>query len=135
MTLVIDSSAIVALALADEDAVYAESVLDHLAIEPAIVPMLFWYEIRNVMLQAERKQRIAQGDVDAFLSEFNRLAVHIDTHPDEASVMSLARMHRLTSYDASYLELAIRANATLATLDQRLKAAALAESVPVLPEP
>ena len=135
MTLVIDSSAIIALGLTDEDAVYAESVLDRLAVEPATAPMLFWYEIRNVMLQAERKGRISTSDVDSFLQEFNRLAIMIDITPTESTVMALARTHNLTSYDASYLELAKRSSAMLATLDQRLKNAAIAESVPVLPDP
>jgi predicted nucleic acid-binding protein len=135
MTIVIDSSAIVALALTDEDAAYAESVLDSLAVESAAVPMLFWYEIRNVMLQAERRNRISQADVNDFLNELNQLAIRIDTTPNEAAVMSLARTHNLTSYDASYLELAIRSGGTLATLDKRLKAAAVSESVSVLPDP
>jgi len=135
MTIVVDSSAIIALALTDEDSMYAESVLDRLAIEPATVPMLFWYELRNVMLQAERRNRISQSDVDDFLAEFNRLAIAIDTTPNESQVMMLARTHGLTSYDASYLELAKRSTATIATLDQRLCDAAHAESIPVLPNP
>ncbi|WP_417745414.1 type II toxin-antitoxin system VapC family toxin [Rosistilla oblonga] len=135
MTIVVDSSAIVALGLADEDAFYAEAVLERLAIEPAAAPMLFWYELRNVMLQGERRNRISRIDVDLFLGEFNRLAIAMDTTPDESDVLRLARKHGLTSYDASYLELAIRMTATMATLDKRLRDAALAELVPVLPNP
>jgi len=97
--------------------------------------MLFWYEVRNVLLQAERKNRISQASVDTFLADFNRLAVGLDTMPDEASVMVLARRYALSSYDAAYLELAKRADATIATLDMRLRAAAASESVPILPDP
>ena len=131
MTLVIDSSAIVALALQDEDATYAEAVLRQIATDRALAPMLFWYELRNVLLQAEKRSRISKTDVDSFLNDFNTLAIGFDSSPNETVVMELARKHKLTSYDASYLELAMRSNSTIATLDERMKTAAIDETVPV----
>ena len=129
MTLVIDSSAIVGLALSDEDTTYAEAVLTELAHDTVIAPNLFWFEVRNVMIVAERRKRISRGDVDSFLTEFNRLAIALDDKPNEQNIMALARSHSLSVYDAAYLELAMRTSSKIATLDKRLLSAANAESV------
>jgi predicted nucleic acid-binding protein len=129
MAVVPDVSAILGQALDDEDATFAESVIAAIARDEAIVPTLFWYEIRNVLVMAERRKRIAAARTTAFLSDLSLLPFSVDDLPREASVLDLARRRSLTVYDATYLELAQRTEAPLATLDQSLITAAKKEGV------
>lgn len=129
MAVVPDVSAILGQALEDEDATFAESVIAAIARDEAIVPTLFWYEIRNVLVMAERRKRIAAARTTAFLSDLSLLPFSVDDLPREASVLELARRRSLTVYDATYLELAQRTGAPLATLDQLLITAAKKEGV------
>ena len=129
MAVVPDVSAILGQALDDEDAAFAESVIAAIARDEAIVPTLFWYEIRNVLVMAERRKRIAASRTTAFLSDLALLPFSVDDLPREASVLDLARRRSLSVYDAAYLELAQRREAPLATLDQALMAAAKKERV------
>lgn len=131
MPLVVDSSAIIALALSDEDAAYAEAVLSALIDEVAVAPMLFWFEVRNVLIVNERRGRITVSQTDDFLRELVTLPITLDTAPHDSDVISLARAHGLSVYDAGYLELAKRCDGTLATLDQKLSEAASSEGVTV----
>lgn len=64
--------------------------------------------MRNTLIINERRGRLAEADTAAFLRGLSRLGVIVDCLPGEAGVMTLARKHRLTVYDASYLELAQR---------------------------
>jgi predicted nucleic acid-binding protein len=90
---------------------------------------LWWYELRNVLLIAERRQRLTQHRTTEFLSSVAQLAIDFDHLPDETAVFGLARRHRLTVYDAAYLELALRQALPLATLDVALIDAARTEKV------
>ena len=67
-----------------------------------------------------------------FLRGLARLGVTIDRTPDEAAVLTLAWRHRLTVYDASYLELAQREGVLLATLEKELVDAARVERLPLI---
>lgn len=129
MPLVPDVSAILGLALDDEDATFAESLIVAIARDEAVVPTLFWYEIRNVLVMAERRKRIAAARTTAFLSDLALLPFSVDDLPREATVLDLARRRSLTVYDATYLELAQRVGAPLATLDHALMAAAKKEGI------
>jgi predicted nucleic acid-binding protein len=129
MAIVPDVSAILAQALDDEDATFAESVIAAIAGEEAIVPTLFWYEIRNVLVMAERRKRISAARTTSFLSDLALLPFVVDDLPREASVLDLARRRSLSVYDATYLELAQRRAVPLATLDRALVAAAKKEGV------
>jgi predicted nucleic acid-binding protein len=129
MAVVPDVSAILALALDDEDAEFAESVITAIADDEAIVPSLFWFELRNVLVMAERRKRIAASRTTAFLSDLSLLPFRVDDLPREATVLDLARRRALTVYDATYLELAQRREVPLATLDHALMTAAKKEGV------
>jgi predicted nucleic acid-binding protein len=129
---VIDPSVIVPLALTDEDREPALKVLDAVQSEGATVPALFWFEARNILIVAERRGRITPADTSAFLTDLSALQVAVDRVPDESVHLALARDQRLTVYDASYLELALRLNAPLATLDRALVAAANAMGAKLL---
>ena len=67
-----------------------------------------------------------------FLADLEALSIRIDRAPESDVVLALARTHRLTIYDAAYLELAGRIDSPLATLDRQLARAARAASVPLL---
>lgn len=129
MAFVIDASVAAAWVLPDEEAVLADVALDRLAEEPANVPNLFWHELRNLLLTAERRGRIDGGYADASMARLRRFPIHRPGEPDDREVMALARNHGLTAYDASYLALAIREDGALASLDRRLNEAASTEGV------
>ena len=98
----------------------------------AVVPALFWFELRNMLLIAERKVRLSEAQTARSLSFIKELNIRIDREPVETLTMSLARHHRLTVYDAAYLELAVRQVLPLATLDRDLNKAARAEGVALI---
>ena len=132
MPFVIDSSVAACWAFDDEDHPAAAKSLERLRSDEARVPSLWWFEIRNVLIVNERRGRLSEANVAAFLHGVSRLGITIDRMPDETAVLSFARRHRLSVYDAAYLELANREGLILATLDQELVRAARAESVPLL---
>jgi predicted nucleic acid-binding protein len=129
MAIVPDTSAILSLAYDDEDANYAHAVVDAIASDRAVVPTLFWFELRNALVMAERRNRITLHQTAAFLADLSILPFEVDDQPREASVLEFARRHAMTVYDAAYLELAQRKNAPLATVDRALARAALAAGV------
>jgi predicted nucleic acid-binding protein len=75
---------------------------------------------------------LTQSDTADFLRGLARLGVTVDRSPEEAEVLALARRHRLTVYDAAYLELARRDGVPLATLDNDLAIATQAENTLLL---
>ncbi len=129
MAFVIDASVAAAWVLPDEEATLADIALDRLADETAEVTSLFWHELRNLLLTAERRGRIGDGYADASMARLRRFPIRRPSEPDDYEVMALARSHGLTAYDASYLALAIREACALASLDRRLNEAAAAEGV------
>ena len=96
---------------------------------PGVVPSLFWSEVRNGLLVAERRGRIEEGSWEAYLDYLRRLEVAVDTEQVDQEVLSIASRHGLTAYDAEYLETAIRRNARLMTFDKKLLAAARSEGI------
>ncbi|MCY4451863.1 MAG: type II toxin-antitoxin system VapC family toxin [Immundisolibacterales bacterium] len=132
MAFVPDASVAAAWLLPDEDAALADLALDRLADETAKVPSLFWHEVRNVLLSAERRGRIGERHAAASMARVRRLPVRCPGEVDDHHVMALARAHGLTAHDASYLALAIREGCPLASLDRRLNEAAAAVGVALL---
>jgi predicted nucleic acid-binding protein len=109
------------------------TILARLGREEWIVPALWWFELRNVLVVNERRGRLSEQETLNFLRELSsEMTITIEPVPDETAVMALARRHRLTVYDAAYLELALRERLPLATLDASLAAAAREEGVAVL---
>ena len=125
MPLVVDASVTASWGLADEEHPVASRAFEILRQQVETwAPWVWWFEVRNTLIVAERRHRIEPPDVAQFLSRLNRLPVLIDDEPREADVMHLARRHRLSVYDAAYLELAQRKGASLATLDGALATSA-----------
>jgi predicted nucleic acid-binding protein len=129
---VLDASIAAAWHFPDARSGEADLALDRLAADKAIVPMHWWFEVRNVILTGERRQRASQDQSAAFMARIDRLPIEVAARPDAAAVLLLARKHGLTFYDACYLELAQRERIPVATLDASLARAALAESVALL---
>jgi predicted nucleic acid-binding protein len=88
------------------------------------------FELRNALVVIERRGQITTADRAS--GNVERLAITIDNTPDESGVLTLARRHRLTVYDAAYLKLASRNALPLATLDAMLATAARSEGVHLL---
>jgi predicted nucleic acid-binding protein len=131
MSFIIDASVVIAWAFKEQHAT-AERALARIQAEEAIVPALWWYELRNVLVLGDRQKRVTERETARFLRNISRLTITIDSSPNEAQVLTLARRHRLTVYDAAYLELAGREALPLATLDEELAAAARAEQVALI---
>ncbi|TAX55081.1 PIN domain-containing protein [Rhizobium leguminosarum] len=129
MAFVLDASVAAAWLLADEESRTAEEALSFLETEDALVPDLFWHEIRNILLTAERRRRISNEEVLACLMRLTSLPLRTVSSEDHLPILRLARKYQLSAYDAAYLALAIAENVSLATLDTRLARAASAENL------
>lgn len=111
-----------------EDRAYAARVLQHMIddVAEAVVPGLWPLEAGNVMVRAEARQQLSEARSAEFLGVLG--GMNIRTDADTASralhdTLQLARRFRLSTYDASYLELALREALPLATLDENLRRA------------
>jgi predicted nucleic acid-binding protein len=134
MNFVLDASVTGRWAFADERTSLSQEMLERLKTGQATVPGLWWFEVRNLLIVNERRGRITEDSSEKFLDSLKTWAVIVDSSPDSDEVMRLARTHGLTAYDAAYLELALRRGLQLATLDQRLAAAAHTEGISVAGE-
>lgn len=132
MPVVIDSSVAACWLMPDEFSEVANSALEIVSAEGMLVPPLFWYELRNVLLVSERRSRIAPAQIEQGLMRIGDIPCVIDVNVVEQVLFSLARTFSLTVYDAAYLEIAVRTPSTLATLDRRLASAAKSAGVQVL---
>ncbi|MBI5164540.1 MAG: type II toxin-antitoxin system VapC family toxin [Magnetospirillum sp.] len=135
MPFVLDASTAACWAFADEDHPAADLALRRLRTDTALAPSLWWFEIRNILIVNERRKRLTEADSAAFLRDLSRVGVTFDRTPEEPEVLRLARTHRLSVYDAAYLELAQRRGAALASLDSALLRAASAEGVAIIGDP
>lgn len=128
MQFVLDCSVAISWCIQDEDNAYANAVFTLLSGDnQAVIPSIWWLEITNVLLVAERRQRTTQTQTTEALSILKSLPIVVDTIPVAqrvTSVLNLGREHNLAAYDAAYLELALRNKLLLATIDNRLAQAA-----------
>ncbi len=130
--MVVDASVTACWAFRDEGHPCADLALERLHTGEALVPALWWFEVRNILVVNERRGRITEAETSVFLSDLEHLPITMDRAPESSEVLRLARTHRLSAYDAAYLELAQRTRAELATLDAELIRAARAEGVPLI---
>lgn len=101
----------------------AEKVLKIMADDNVMVPVLWHTEVANALLVAERRKIISEAQTINYLSKLSKLPITTDDDPvfeRREFMMALAREYDLTAYDATYLELALRENASLATFDGKL---------------
>jgi predicted nucleic acid-binding protein len=112
-----------------DEILLARRALAELPSFPAIVPALWCSEVANSLLRGERQGAISLTQTAYFLSELAELEIAADEIPPRnrlSTVLELARSCGLTAYDATYLELALRRAAVLATFDRKLASAARA---------
>lgn len=122
--------------LEDEVTPRTEAVFDIVVQQGARTPSLFNLEVLNAFRTAMKKNRISQSKRDEALLTLQDLEIDCESdthHRAWNAIRDLSDKYTLTPYDAAYLELAVRMRATLATLDDKLIAAARAEGIPVLP--
>jgi predicted nucleic acid-binding protein len=124
--IVIDASVALAWCFPDEASDYADSVLLAVENQAIIVPGIWSVEISNALLVGERRKRIRQPEVRRFVDLMNGLSVAEDRQSFSdtvGNVLPLAREYDLSAYDAAYLDVAVRHEIPLATLDDELRAA------------
>ena len=137
-TFVLDASVALAWLVDDPAPSYAIQVSAAMASgKGALVPSLWILEMANGLLMAERRGKLTSAEVDYGLSRLEAvIAVGIEVDalgvPTIREAFSRARAHKLTAYDAVYLELARREGLPLATLDKRLSAAATKAGIPAM---
>jgi predicted nucleic acid-binding protein len=119
----------------DEASPEGYAALALISADGALVPVLWFTEITNGLGMAERRGRLTLDGLQDALRLLRSLPLRVDDPPSLAwsdPVLALMRAHRLSAYDASYLELAIRSGLPLATGDKPLRRAAVAVGVPLL---
>jgi predicted nucleic acid-binding protein len=126
MRLVLDASAVMAWFVQRSDpgeAALADEILSSVERDEAVVPALWFIEVVNGLLVAERNRPTRPSKAARFLAELAAMPIAEDrVRPSavQGEILTLARMYGLTSYDAVYLELVLRTGRTLATFDQKL---------------
>ena len=123
--LVIDASLAATWCFPDEQTAYTNGVLHSIPSVKAFAPKLWAYEIRNSVLMGLRRGRISPADAEGFLASLRDLNIQLTDPVSYDSVFKLAVANGLSVYDASYLDLAIREGAPIASLDEDLRKAAV----------
>jgi len=132
VAVVFDCSVTLAWFLKDERTAFTDTAFELLETEECWVPYLWRLEFPNALLFAERKRRVGREQRLEILDNAAQLFLRTDhSIPDIRSLSGLAERRGITVYDASYLELALRSNFDLITLDRELAEAAAAEGVNV----
>jgi predicted nucleic acid-binding protein len=137
MSLVLDNSATIAWAYVEEGTAAISDVFLSISKDGAWVPALWRLEVANVLQSGIRKKRHDAVFRDTVLTNLASMNIQIDPATDHHawhSTLTLADLHNLTLYDAAYLELALRRNLPLASLDRDLRIAATAEGIQLLGE-
>lgn len=126
MPFVLDCSQTMAWIFPDEASPASDALRDSLLHDLAIVPALWHLEVGSVLLGATRRGRIREQDWTRIQAALAALPIEVDHEAPEqvwTAILPLAATHKLSVYDATYLELALRLKLPLATLDADLRAA------------
>jgi len=132
---VLDCSITMAWCFEDESTRLSDDILDSFNTSSALVPSIWPLEVANVLLVAERQKRLTEADSARFITLLQTLPIETDpssSHQIFGNSLALAREQHLSSYDAAYLELAMREGVALVTLDKKLKKTATKLGVSVL---
>jgi predicted nucleic acid-binding protein len=120
VSVIVDASMAIAWLFDDEPSDTPEMAMGRVMAEGAVVPAVWRLEVANALRNAVRRSRCTEIYADDCLERLKRLRIVTDSETDThawSSTQALSRRHNLTPYDASYLELAVRLDAALATLD------------------
>jgi predicted nucleic acid-binding protein len=130
VTFVLDNSVAMRWFFGDgkpQELAYAGKVLDAMTVASALVPVTWGLEVSNVLARAEAKGLVTEARSEAFLELLQGIDIEVDAATFShvlSDTLQLARRYRLSAYDASYLELALRQGLPLSTLDEDLQRAA-----------
>ncbi len=119
-----------------EELEYAGKVLEAMKEDNALVPVTWGLEVANVLAKAEAKDLVTEARCGAFIGILEGMEIEVDLATSLhalSETLQIARRYNLSSYDASYLELALRQGAPLATLDSDLLKAARKAGVKIFP--
>ena len=136
MAIVVDASVTLAWCFLDEATEATWSVLDEVRDGGGITPAIWPLEVSNAMLRGQGRGRLSAAAAAQFVELIEMLPIQVEPltiHRALGPIRSLAQTHSLSAYDASYLELAMREGMSLATGDERLRQAAAAVGVSLLP--
>ena len=121
---VVDASVSAAWLVPDEATPVTEAVLRATATHDLWVPALWLLEVGNLLLRAQRRRRITGAKRLELVAAASALRIRVDRESVSLiAIDALAARHQLSAYDAAYLELALRRDLPLATLDDALLAA------------
>ena len=132
---VLDASITLAWCFSDEATPKTLSLLENLEENMAFAPEIWPLEVGNILIQAQRKNRITYANISEYLALLNSLNIQIDRETAPRGlheIISLAYTEKLSTYDAAYLELALRLGLPLATKDTQLSRAAARLGVKVI---
>jgi predicted nucleic acid-binding protein len=135
MNWIVDSSVAMAWCFEDEATARTDGLLDRVEAQPVVVPLHWSLEVTNVLRMAVRKGRVTESQAAKKVAALLSLPIRYDqlTHQLAfTTTYQLSQKHKLTTYDAAYLELAVRLGAPLATNDQELVDAAGKTGVTIL---
>ena len=136
MDWMIDASIALAWALPDETSVQADRFLSRISAKDVFwVPSLWWYEVANALIVAERRKRLTEADGIQLKELYKALPIKTDRISGSEGIerlCTLAREYNLSAYDGAYLELALRKGLGLATVDLNLQSASQKAGVRIL---
>jgi len=132
---VIDNSVVMSWCFKDETNQYADAILHKLSEAKAVVPSIWPLEVINVLLVAERRKRLSEADSTRFITLLTQLPIIVEPEHSEnmmKELLAFASANNLSSYDASYLDLAMKRGYPIATSDNKLIQAARRIEVQIL---
>ncbi len=132
---VVDNSVVMSWCFKDETNKYADAILHKLSEARAVVPSIWPLEVVNVLLVAERRKRLSEANSTRFITLLTQLPIIVEQERPEnmmKELLTFARANNLSSYDASYLDLAMKRGYPIATSDNKLIQAARRIDVQIL---
>lgn len=135
MPFVLDNSVVTGWFIGNQATPYSDAIAVRLQDDRAVVPVLWELEFSNVLRSACLRKAMTAQAAQAVITQIVSLPIAVDRHAVAPSeFLALALRFGLTSYDAAYLELALRLQLPIATLDAALQNAAMASGVGLVPE-
>ncbi len=135
--LIADVSIVLAWLYEESQTSQALDVLPLIETNGLLVPALWWTELENGLVIGERRARNTTDQSAAFLEIVRSLPIRTDDMPPHQTcdrILAIARQHQLTAYDATYVELAVRESAALATFDTAIRRCAPQLGLSILPD-
>lgn len=129
----VDASILAAWLLPDEAKLETDALLDRAADKRPCAPDLLHHEFRSLLVKAFWRPRITEADLPLLIRRHEQIRIRNAGPGDVRDVLALALKHRLTPFEAAYLDLALDEALPLASLDQDLRRAVMTEAIAVLP--